>query len=258
MPAKNEAILHIWDLGDSNTGLDGNMTATLEYYASNASKASASETVTITEIGTGSYAVEYTPESAGTYKLVVTESSLPAETWWEDIVSDAPSTAQATDAYCTEADVTAWAQRGDYTASTIPTETQVLTFMQTVAATIRGWMAEVIGDDAPGPASYSTSIDTSTDAGLALSNVCKKANAIGAAVHALEASATGDVPARSERVAELFTLFNACKQSVQDAAKAYDGTVSHHTTHVSSGYVTVPSHTSYGQPGLEFDSTTEF
>ena len=262
MGAKNVEHLHIWALGSGNTGLSGNMAATLYYYEDETSRAAASESVTIAEIGSGDYAIYYTPLSAGTYKLKVTESSLSAETWFEDIVTDAPTTATSGDSYCAESDVVAFAQfASDFSGSTTPTETQVLNFMQLRAAEIYGRLRRVMGSSATGPSNYATSISTSSDAGLALSRVCKMANAVGAAMDALEAAGANEAPAQSDRVAELGVLYASFfvdNGPLETAARQYIGSGNLAATHISTGEVTEKSVSSVEETGLTFDMGTQF
>lgn len=259
MPAKGVEILHVWALGSANTGLAGNMSDTLIYYADDSTRAAASESVTIAEIGSsGDYAITYTPLLSGTYKLLVDESSLAIEYYWEDIVTDTPSAAVDSNSYCSEADVVAFVQMGDYTANTTPTETQVLTFMQMRAAEIYGWLREVMGSSATGPSAYDTSIDTSTDKGLALSRVCKLANAVGAAMDALEAAGSTEAPARTERVAELGQMYASLKPEVQASSRQYVGSGNIGSTHISIGEVSEESRDSVEEQGFIFDADTSW
>lgn len=260
MGAKNTEHLHIWSLGSANTGLSGNMSDTLTYYEDADTSAAATESVSIAEIGSsGDYSITYTPESAGTYKLKVTESSLVLEAWFEDLVTDAPSSATSDDAYCSEADVVAFAQfASDFTGTTTPTETQVLNFMLMRAAEIYSWLRSVMGDSAPGPTNYATSIDTSTDAGLALSRNCRLANAVAAAMDALEAAGAMDAPARSDRVAELGVMYASLRQTIEDAGRAYVGNRLRAGTVYSIGEVTQESRTSVEEEGFTFTLGTKF
>ena len=259
MPAKNVEILHVWSLGAAQTGLSGTMSSSLIYFADSTTRAAASESVTIAEIGSsGDYAVTFTPLSAGTYVLTMTESVLVAEEVFEDIVSDVASAAVDSDSYCAEADVVAWAQMGDYSGATTPTETQVLGFMQMRAAEIYGWLREVTGTNAPGPSAYATSINTGTDAGLALSRVCKMANAIGAAMDALESAGAGEAPSRSDRVAELGVAYASLKPEVQQLGPLYAGVSGRYATHISTGEITNPSITSREREPLGTTDATEW
>ena len=162
------------------------------------------------------------------------------------------------DSYCAIADTEARAQMGAYGAGTTPTSTQVLSFAEQRTGEIYSWMREVIGTDAPGPANYSTTIDTGTDAGLALNDVVVMANAIGAAMDALEAAGAGSSPARSERIVELGTAYSNSKDAVQAAAKAYVGYSERAATHHDEGRVTVDTFTSRTQEGFAVDGSTEF
>jgi hypothetical protein len=125
------------------------------------------------------------------------------------------------DSYCAQADVERWAQVGTFAdggSASTPTLAEVLEFMQNRAGDIYSVLAETLGNDAPGPAAFAKTIDTSTDAGLALDAVCIRANAIGAAADALQAGGAGETPARSERIGELLALYEDALKSVTRAA----------------------------------------
>ena len=258
----NAQILHIWEIKDSGgvavTGLSGTMTATLMRFPTTTTSESATETVSIAEIGsTGFYTVTYTPTLAYTYKGRITESTLYLEYTFEDDVDDAPSTASATNAYCTEADVVSFAQMGDYTGSTTPTETQVLGFMQMRAAQVYGTLCRFLGSAAPGPSAYATTIDTSTDAGLALSLATRLTNALGAAMDAVEAAGAGEEPSQSTRVQELSATYDNAMASLRNLAHAYQGYGSRSSTHVSEGEMSRRSVTT-GTEAFTFDESTSW
>lgn len=168
--------------------------------------------------------------------------------------------------YCVEADVVSYAQTAsDYTASTIPTQTQVEAFIDRRCGEIYAWMRDVIGDTAPGSSDFSVTVDTSTDAGIALDRVLTMANAIGAAIDALQAAAVGDEPARSERVTELMAMYDGTgvdgsglKGVIQEAAMALDGETSDSATHISTGEITAATVVNKTEEGLPFDSGTEW
>jgi hypothetical protein len=264
-PVKNSEVLHVWELKDATggalTGLDGNMTATLSRFADSSTQASATETVTIAEIGsTGFYAITYTPTNAQVYKGRITESSLYLEYTWEDQVTDSAAASVADNAYCSEADVVAWAQMGDYTASTTPTETQVLGFMQMRAGELYGvlakWMATPVGPS--GASGYATEIDTSTDKGFALNEQLRMANAIGAAMDALQAAGASEAPSRTERVEELSVAYAAIVANLEHLAREYEGNVDAVATHITSGEITQASVTAQEEDGRTFDGSTKF
>lgn len=258
MATKNVEVLHVWELG--TTGLEDNMSASLFYYTSSSSRASASETVTIAEIGsTGAYAITYTPTSAAVYYIVVSESYTLLQIDWEDLVNDAPATATASNAYCTEANVASFAQMGDYTANTVPTETQVLNFMEMRAAEVYGRLARVLGSAAPGPTGYDTTIDSTTDKGRAILRTTRLANALGAAMDAVEAAGAGESPSRSERVGELNALYNAALDELAATAKSYLTYSQYARTHYDEGRVSRESISSSStESGLTFDGSTKW
>lgn len=256
MATINIEVLHIWDLG--TTGLVGNMTATLERFPSGTSQVSATETVALAEIGsTGVYTATYTPENAQVYVLSISESTTFQETRYEDTVSDAPSTASANNAYCTEADVVAVVQfASDFTASTVPTETQVLGFMEQRAGEIYAVLVRVMGSSAPGPSGYSTTIDTTTDTGLALSKVCKLANSLGAGADALQAGGAGETPGFSERITNLYEAYREVLGGIGNLARAYLGYGTVARNHYTEGRVSKATFTSRTEPGFVVDDST--
>lgn len=258
MPVVNESQLHVWQLGV--TGRAGNMTKALKRYPSASSEVSASETVTVAEIGsTGSYAVTYTPTLGQLYVGLITETLLGATYSFTDEVLTGPESVTVDDAYCSMADVIAFAQAGTYSSSTVPTESEVLGFMAKRASRVYSALAKVMGASAPGPANYATTIDTTTDKGKALSQACRFANAVGAAMDALEAAGANQAPAKSERVAELGVLWMGCIADLEYAAQAYQGTAGGLArTHVSTGEITQPSVTAREQQGLLFNHLTRF
>ncbi len=257
MATKNIEVVHTWQMG--LTGDVANITATLTRYPDNATETSASETVTIVEIGaTGTYYVTYTPTNAQVYRLKLDSSTNFREAWFEDAVSDAPATATANDAYAAESDVASYAQMGDYTSSTKPTETQVVAFLADRASEVYGKLATIMGSSVTGPPSYDTVIDESTDAGKALGRAARKANALGAAIDAILAAGAGDSPGGSQRVADLVALFDMSITAMNEPAVAYLGHPTRSDTHISKGQVTIPSRTVSDQQGLVMDSSVEF
>lgn len=163
------------------------------------------------------------------------------------------------DSYCAEADVIAIAQYlTDFTGATVPTETQLLEMMARRAAELYAILADVMGTAAPGPASYSTTLDTTTDAGKALQHVLKQYNAIGAAFDALQAAGATETPARSERLAELYAMWQDKDVAVRQAALMYQGYSSRSSTHISTGEITEQSVTSREEDGLTFTGETDW
>jgi hypothetical protein len=163
------------------------------------------------------------------------------------------------DSYCAIEDVERWTQIGAYGAGTKPTSTQVLAFQQGRAAELYGILAETMGGDAPGPANFSTTVDTSSDAGAALSAVLVMYNAIGAAMDALQAAGAGDTPTRSERIGELFVLWEQRKEALTSAARAYQGRGgTRSATHKTRGEVTSRSVTSREEDDFRFNQDTKW
>jgi hypothetical protein len=163
------------------------------------------------------------------------------------------------DSYCSEADVIAETQYlSDFTASTVPTEAQLLVFMASGAGILYQDLREVLGDDAPGPASYSVTVDTTTDAGTALFFVLTHYNATFAAFKALEAAGANETPARTERVAELWAVWQARGDDLRKAAESYRGRSSESATHISTGEITAATVVSREEDGLAFDGRTEW
>lgn len=258
----NTEILHIWEIKDAAgaaiTGLQPTMTAALSRFPDSATRVAASETVTIAEIGTtGFYAITYTPTLAQTYKCRITESTQFLEYTFEDDVVDAPAAVTSADAYCTEADVVAWAQMGDYTTTTTPTEAQVLLFMQSRAAELYSILSRIMGSSTPGPSSFDVDLDETTDKGKGLGRLLRMANAIGAAMDAVEASGAGQGPARSERVSELGTMYSSLVRSLLDAARNYLGNATRSQTHISGGEMTRRTVTAVAE-SLAFDESTKW
>ena len=162
------------------------------------------------------------------------------------------------DSYCSEAEVYALTGVADYSATTTPTEAEVLVFMAARAGEIYARLYQFMGTQTPGPAAYSVTVDTSTDPGKALDVVTRQANAYGAAIDALEAAGAGETPNRTERVADMAALYQKALDDLRDAAIGYIGTANRSETHISAGDVTVPSRTAVDQQGAVFTSNTDF
>lgn len=258
MPVTGVEVLHVWRLGI--TGLAATISTDLNRYADEATQNDASEAVAVVEYGsTGVYALTYTPTLAQTYVLLATESTFGLSAQFESVVSDAPATATADDAYCSEADVVAYAQTGDYTASTTPTENQVLQFAANRAGQLYLAMREEVGDDAPSPTSGGNPIDTSTDKGTALANALRLANAKAAAADALQAAGAGDVPAGSERAAALLAEFyEFLIVRIPEQVQAWRGHGYRAATHVSAGEVTPATVTARTSSGLRFSTESQW
>lgn len=163
-----------------------------------------------------------------------------------------------THGYSDHTDVEALVQMGEYDGTTIPTLQQVYDFQAARAGEIYAVLYGVMGDSAPGPSGYSTSIDNSTDRGYALEAALKKTNAYGAAVDALEAAGAGEVPARSERAAEFHALYKDGLERVRMLALMYQGDSSRSATHISEGEITVADVTSREEDGYTFRGDQEW
>ena len=168
------------------------------------------------------------------------------------------TTSVENDSYCGEGDVVALLQMGtDYTSGTIPTEAQVLNFMGNRAGEIYGWMRAIVGSSAPGPASYSTTLDTGTDAGKALQYLLVQTNAYGAAFDALEAAGATSTPARTERAAELFAMYYDSKAQIEMLVSEYTGYANSVSNHFSEGSVTSATLTARkNETSFPFDTDT--
>lgn len=249
-----EQVIHVWDLANTSggpyDGLSGNMSTDLNRTVSGTAIVAATETATITEVGTGYYVVAYTPAHAGTYRGLVTESTTFAEFTFEDYVEDTTTVTADADAYCGIADVEAFL---GWTAATTtkPTQAQVENFMARRAAELYALMASQLGASTPGPANYTTVIATSSDRGLALSRVLAMANAIGAAMDAILAMEAGETPGRSERAGDFAAMWENVKPQVIQAARNYQLMTSRSMSHADESTSTVVS-------GLSFYSTTEW
>ena len=162
------------------------------------------------------------------------------------------------DSYCGVTDVEARTQLGAYGAGTVPTTTQVEGFCKERSGVVFGWLQEVMGDSVTGPTGADQAIDSSTDKGMALLHATLGATANGAAADALQAAGAGESPNRSERIAELQALFEAAKDGLQDAGRAYIGAADRVLTHISSGEITEATVVSREARGLVFDDSTEW
>lgn len=167
--------------------------------------------------------------------------------------------ASETDSYCAETDVVARAQYlSDFTTTTVPTQAQLLDFQAQRAAELYTILRDVLGTGAPGPASYGTTIDTSTDAGTALQFVLISFNAIGAAFDALQAAGAGEEPSRTERAAELWAMWETRDAEIRKAALMYQGYATRSATHESVGEITPATVVSREEDGLVFKGNTEW
>jgi len=166
--------------------------------------------------------------------------------------------AAETDSYCAIADVQAICQIGTFATDTVPTNQQVLEFQAQRAGQLYTILADVMGTDAPGPSGYSTAISTSTDAGKALNWTLVHYNSIGAAMDALQAAGAGEVPGRSERIAELFAMWEGREKALRPVATMYVGYSTRTATHISTGEITEKSITAREEDGLVFDGSTSW
>jgi hypothetical protein len=115
-----------------------------------------------------------------------------------------------------------------------------------------------MGSEAVGPPSYDNPVDVTTDPGKGLAAVLKEFNAIGAAVDALQAAGAGETPARSERISELWAMWETREVAVKSAAQSYVGDASFSATHISTGEISPATVTSREEDGLTFTGQTEY
>ena len=164
-------------------------------------------------------------------------------------------------AYCAEADIVRWTQyEADFDATSVPTEAQMLLFTEDRSSELYLLLTSLLNTaDAVGPSGYAAPLDTSTDRGLALSYVLRQYSAIGASMDCLQAAGAGLTPARSERIAELFAMWEGRKDALAAAAEAFAAAGSSSSaTHISSGEITEKSVTAKEEDGLVFDGSTKF
>jgi hypothetical protein len=162
------------------------------------------------------------------------------------------------DSYCAATDVAAITQFGTLGVGTVPTAQQGLEFQKQRAADLYTILRDVMGTAAPGPVSYDTVLDTTSDVGKALSAVLVQYNTIGAAFDVLQAAGATESPGRSERLAELYQMWQDRDGPVRQAALMYQGYASRTSTHISSGEITEKSVTSREEDGLAFNGATDW
>ena len=164
------------------------------------------------------------------------------------------------DSYCAVEDVQARAQLGVYDGSSQPTLDEVLEFQKERASELYAIVREVMGAAAVGPANYTTAITpANSDAEFALDGVLTSYNAVGAAFDALQAAGVGDSPARSERLNELWAVWEMRGDAVRSAALMLQGYTSRSATHISEGEVTKATVTAAEEDGITFShSGTEW
>lgn len=165
------------------------------------------------------------------------------------------------DSYCDEAQVISYAQYlYNFSGSTVPTQAQVLDFMAFRAGELYSILVDVMGDNAQGPASYSNTVDTSTDPGKALNFTLIMFNAIGAAMDALAAAGMDQSPEASKRVEELAAMYTNAREALTPLAKVVVATTAttRASNHISKGLVTQLSPVVVDEQGVKIDSNTEF
>ena len=163
------------------------------------------------------------------------------------------------DSYCAEGDVLAKVQYlNDFTPNSTPTEAQVLVFMASRAGILYAVLAGVMGNETPGPASFTTAIDNSTDAGKALQNALIHYNAAGAAIDVLHAAGATTEPARTDLATELFAEWEEHKEVLTNLAKLYLGFATRTATHESIGEITSATIVSREEDGLKVTGATKF
>jgi hypothetical protein len=265
MPSKGDQVVWIWNLADvaggPYTGLAGNMTVTLRYSTDGSAASTASETPSVSEIGsTGLYAITVTSANDGWYIAHVVESSTGMEATFDQYVDAEAVSSSASNAYCALADVQAYARMGSYDASTTPTESEVLGFMENRAADLYGVVYDEAGSGAPGPSGYSSAIDTSSDIGYALGRALRMANAMMAAADALEAAGAGESPARSERIGELMGMAEDRIDRIRMLARHYTHTGGRAKTHLDqvSGWAPGDDVSDPEEAGLDITMETDW
>jgi hypothetical protein len=226
MLTPNDSVVWIWNLADVAggpfTGLEATMTVTLRYSEDGSAASTASETATVSEIGsTGLYAVTFTAASAGFYTAHVVESNTGLEATFDQYVEAEATTSSEDNCYCALDDVEAYAQMGAYDASSKPTQSHVLGFMENRAGELYGIVRSIAGSGAPGPSGYSSAISTDTDQGYALGRALRGANAMMAAADALEAAGAGESPSRSERISTLMGMAEDRIEVIKGLARDY-------------------------------------
>lgn len=259
MHAVNTEVSHLWQLGAANTGLAGTMSAVAKYTVDGSAVVTSAVTVTIAEIAgsAGDYSVKYTPDVEGTWLLTATESTNLYTYAWETQVGAATASVSASNAFCSEADVIAIVQAGEYSATTSPTENEVLGFMQRRASELVSAMGHVMQDSVVYPAT----IDETTNAGATLGRHLRMANSVGAAMDAIEAGGFTETPARSERVSELAELYGVLLSQLEDpngVSRLYLGYSGRTGTHLASGEVTTGTITSTEAPGVYITTKTDW
>ena len=216
--------------------------------------------ITITEVGTtGLYDIKFTPDEEGIWLLTATNPAGTDESVYEyDVIcGSVAATALAADSYCSIDDVVAIVQYlSAFSASTTPTEAETLNFMSRRTAILYSEIRTVLGTSTPGPSSYQTTFSGSEDSEVALERVLIHFNAIGAAIDVLESASAGETPGRSERISELYTMWNDRSGEIRAAAMMYVVASTRSATHISVGEISEASTTSREEEGLTFNGTT--
>ena len=265
----NVQLTHIWTIG--MTGRIGTLSATLSRFPDTDTKISASESVTIGEVGTtGSYWASYTPTLAQPYSLKLEDSALYTSKYWDDDVYD-PATIPSPPApgggpgYCSQADDESYAQLGGFGSGTIPSDTDVALFIYCRAGELLTALYDVAPSSAAlAPDGWTNPIDQSTDSGTALAAALREANAIGAAADALQASGATDSPSRTERVLELLQWYQSAMENILRGVIGYlDDTgqlaaAKYSATAYSTGEITKKAKPSHEEPGLRVNDWTRW
>lgn len=194
----------IWDT--SNDPLTG-MTAPTDvvfylHRESSGTMVAASETVTLTEIGsTGHYYISFTPENTGAYRLQVEELNASTNMSifaWDFVVHAAGAVflPSYSNAFCAESDIERWLQQ-TISSTTAPDDTETAGFAETRAAILMSICAR-----------FGLTITPSTvTSGSRLEDILREANAIGAAMDYTMAQQFGKAVSLSDRWARLRDLW---------------------------------------------------
>ena len=239
------------------TALDGSHPATLVIgdftVALIRNGSAASETVSLSNIGTGKYEFVYTGANAGVYNLTVTEGSFTnsAGTSFTNsqvfLSAGSTASASASDAFCSQADVERYVGR-TFSSSSTPSASAVLSFMAEVANQLTA-ICDRAGRRVT-PANGDTPIGTATGTMVELAGMLREANALGAAAMAEMSGYLGAPPNETGRADAYYTAFirlaggiiPGSAQVVEGLIAGYiaatfaSGTIS--ATHVSTGQAT--------------------
>lgn len=173
---------------------------------------------------TGRYGFHLTPLQAADYEVQIQCTAVGAEAktysyQFDVVTAGAEFTPTYDDAFCAETDIKR--QSGmQFSATSRPTSSDVAGFARLRAAEIMAQLAEqgiVITPDVG-----AAPIDTSSQRGVILRDNVRLANALGAAMDAVDAAYMGIEPTRSEKARDIEKQYRALlKATVAMAATAY-------------------------------------